>query len=85
MASNNRVIAWAALGLLCATLGCSGKGDAAATKSAANGSAAESAPAKPEAAPAPRLAAAPATDPARELTLDLGGALALLRRRSASS
>jgi len=66
------LIVWAALGILCATLGCSGKEDAAATKSAAQGSAAVAAPARPEAVPA-KPDSAPATEPAKELTLDLGG------------
>jgi len=86
------LIVWVALGLLCATLGCSGKEDAAATKIAAQGSDSVAAPAKPESAPAKpaaepapakseaapvRPASAPATEPAKELTLDLGGGVTM--------
>jgi len=46
------LIVWAALAILCAALCCSGKAGAAAPESAANASAAESAPAKLETAPA---------------------------------
>jgi len=63
------LIVWAALALLCATLGFSGKEDVAATKSTAQGSAAVAEPAKPE--------AVPATEPAKELTLNLGGGVTM--------